>query len=1430
MELDLVGKSLGEYIIESRSDRGEDGRVYRARHRTGRESVAIRVVSAPDEPLNRERLDLLRREIARVSALGHPNILEIGDIREDGGICYYISELSDFGSLKDMMDPGEPTPLDRTVSLLAQVCGALEAMHDVGVAHGAVRPENILISHDGRVRLAGIASARGRTSAMDTACTATGRERPEPSPEDDLSDLGAILFRMLTGRNSPVSPDRGTSVPGERSGDFDLPAAIPGGIPPSLIQVLENLLVARPAGRLTASSVRRRLLRIAVSGAEKEDRARPRGGLLPWRLVRVGVWLLIPCTAALLARIYYSEQAKLAVPDVFLSEQDREQAARNEADDTRLEAEGRAARHGYLDSPAWGLEELLQLKAEVTSHAEGGDFRGAIPVQLRVVELSRSFFARFPVTEAGAQQGHLAEQLKILGTLDFAVGRYADADAHLTESLAQYRGSPGAGSLGHAEALLLLGESCLKRSDYDRAEEALLRADSLSRSTGAARDLSPDIALNLASIAFLRGDWARANSLVGRAVRACEVEQAGGNDIPRILIDAAYTYLFLRIDGEAERLFAKAIGAAEDRSGGSHPLVAAGLGGLARIQLARRDYAMAERLAVEARDVLRTSGQAGAPYFFIIMSTLTETYLAIGDFAKAEPLLVETFAFCESHRTEMPAEYLACLMALAYTCHHRGEHDQAIEILLEARGLVGEDPDRLENVAIYGMLAGSYLKTDRLDEARNLLATALKSFERGKGVAPELYAPVACMLALLDHLSGKDEDAASLLGKVASLSRSPDDSMQGLYLLYSYLIAQDRGDHESSELFAREMLERSLRLEGRIMPSLPESQALGMQDSEARDLLLAALRPRSEEACARAYPVVWRTRARATRTLIENRRLVEEDEEAGRILESLRQTRRRLSQITSWHAAPGQSEARRRQLAELNGAKEYLERELARVSDSHRRRHPVEEVQVVDLATHLPPGCAVVDIIQTWPFSPLAERFRAGDSGSKPVYDAFVLRGREAPPGYSANWVELGPAESINVDIEPFRAALKRGYAPAGDGSGSPGHRLRTLLWEGLEPHLEGCHTVIIIPDRHLARVPWSALPGSRPGTYLLDNYAIGTATHGQGIFDLLTRPEGPSADVGLILLGGVDYDQATAWVSTRGAPRAEEAPTRVPSLPAVDPGQWPRWPWLASSREEVEALRELWDGAGPMIVLEGRGASKPRLVDAMPRGRYIHLATHGFFADPRYHSALWHDPRSEWLFGQPPVPGGPIRIPRGSTVTGRNPLLLSGLVLAGANRPPEPDDHGVPTGDHGILTAEEIVDLDLSHADLVVLSACETSLGEVAGGEGVFGLQRAFHLAGARTVVASLWSVEDAATRALMIEFYRNLWARKLGKLEALRQAQLAMLRRDDPEGHESRGPGEAVKVDPNSIEHAQRRPREGGPRVSPATWAAFVLSGDWR
>jgi CHAT domain-containing protein len=214
-------------------------------------------------------------------------------------------------------------------------------------------------------------------------------------------------------------------------------------------------------------------------------------------------------------------------------------------------------------------------------------------------------------------------------------------------------------------------------------------------------------------------------------------------------------------------------------------------------------------------------------------------------------------------------------------------------------------------------------------------------------------------------------------------------------------------------------------------------------------------------------------------------------------------------------------------------------------------------------------------------------------------------------------------------------------------------------------------------------------------------------------------------------------------------------------------------------------------------------------VIELAPNFQYLHFATHGFFAPANVKSA-------EQLAAAEGESGRLERMFAGLTETRRfqrgfSAGQLSGLVLANANR--VVDESG-----GGYLNADEIAFLPLDGTELVVLSACETNLGETAGGEGLLGLQRGFQISGARSVVASLWKVNDTATMQLMTQFYKNLLnsdasKRSPTRLDALRDAQLALL-------NNKAGLRGGDDLSDASIPS----------RLSPKFWAAFVLSGDWR
>ncbi len=254
-------------------------------------------------------------------------------------------------------------------------------------------------------------------------------------------------------------------------------------------------------------------------------------------------------------------------------------------------------------------------------------------------------------------------------------------------------------------------------------------------------------------------------------------------------------------------------------------------------------------------------------------------------------------------------------------------------------------------------------------------------------------------------------------------------------------------------------------------------------------------------------------------------------------------------------------------------------------------------------------------------------------------------------------------------------------------------------------------------------------------------------------------------------------------------------------------------WKPLPATAREQERIRELARETNRPVLpaRQGRAASAAQVLLDLPQARWAHFATHGFFADAAFRSYLQVDEEQFERTGR-----------HRGTAGARSPLVLSGLVLAGANRPEQ-------EGDRGILTAEGIASLPLQDLELAVLSACDTGRGEVAGGEGVFGLQRAFHLAGTQNVIASLWEVDDQATAALMGLFYRKLWLDKQPPLEALREAQLYLYRHPEQIAVLAQRRG-ADFANPKPLPSTP--PRTGvatgpGKHAAVSQWAAFVLSG---
>jgi CHAT domain-containing protein/Tfp pilus assembly protein PilF len=199
----------------------------------------------------------------------------------------------------------------------------------------------------------------------------------------------------------------------------------------------------------------------------------------------------------------------------------------------------------------------------------------------------------------------------------------------------------------------------------------------------------------------------------------------------------------------------------------------------------------------------------------------------------------------------------------------------------------------------------------------------------------------------------------------------------------------------------------------------------------------------------------------------------------------------------------------------------------------------------------------------------------------------------------------------------------------------------------------------------------------------------------------------------------------------------------------------------LPGTKVEIEGISRILKTSGYQISLSEQNEATESKIKTLKGQGLVHIATHGYFLADADAGAVGVDQEN----------------------AKNNPLLRSGLLLAGAAKTMSGEVMpNLESNDNGVLTAYEAMNLNLNGTDLIVLSACETGLGDVRAGEGVYGLQRSFLVAGARAMVMSLWKVDDAATQALMTNFYTNL-AKGGSKLKAFKQAQLQlMLKYKDP------------------------------------------------
>lgn len=471
-------------------------------------------------------------------------------------------------------------------------------------------------------------------------------------------------------------------------------------------------------------------------------------------------------------------------------------------------------------------------------------------------------------------------------------------------------------------------------------------------------------------------------------------------------------------------------------------------------------------------------------------------------------------------------------------------------------------------------------------------------------------------------------------------------------------------------------------------------------------------------------------------------------------------------------------------LARAQARRERAERSLGSASGAWRGASARSEAGLADVAPQVPRGWALASFVRVRP--PAVESFGLASRDSADArYVAFVLRAGEAAP----RAIPLGPATRLEAAIDRWLAAVSRRpgaklEAAEERRAAAAGSTVRRLAWDRVAAGLEGVDTIAWVPDGALHRIELSALPAPRAGRYLVEDGPLLVRLTAER--DLLPLGHGGPRGEGLFAIGDVDFD---AGVDAAAAP----APAPARATDAAGPRM--RFERLPATGREVESIARAWREAaardatmGDAEVRVGDAASEAAFRRSAPGRRVLHLATHGFATAPAAGPLADAGVRA---VGGVAATAAPL-----ATTPARAIPRLPGLALAGANRA-----RAEPAND-GFLTAGEIVDLDLSRAEWAVLSACETGYADPGAIEAVQGLHRAFRRAGVRSVVLSLWSVDDAATADWMDALYRARFGEGRSTAVAFRTAHRAVL--------------------------AARR--AAGRSTHPFHWAGFVASGDPR
>ena len=1010
------------------------------------------------------------------------------------------------------------------------------------------------------------------------------------------------------------------------------------------------------------------------------------------------------------------------------------------------------------------LEEARRLFEESQTHRQKGQYDEALLLAERALTMREKIL--------GPDHRDVADSLHALASLYDDKSDYVKAEPLNLRALAIREKTLGLDHPDVAKTLNHLAWIYGVREDYAKAESFYRRALAIQENAFGANH--PEVASTLNDLALLyyeKGDYDQ-SILTNQRVLAIREEMLGPDDsgVALALNNLALVYLKKGDYAKAESLYQRALPIWEKVLGPDHPSVATALHNLARVYLETGEYTKAAPLYQRA---LAIRERALGPDHLDVAQSLNNLgmlYARKGDYSQAEPLHLRALAIQEKRLGPEHPYVAVTLTNLARLYENLGNYEKA-EPLYQRALAVREKalgPTHLDVGESLNNLGRLYLKSKKDDaRAESLFQRSLEVMEKALGSDYAGVAVPLSNLAAVYERKGDDDRAEQYYQRALAIRERalgpnhPEvaQSLDSLARLY-----RKRGDIQKARAFlscSNEVRERGLSHNlflGSERQKLDYLKLFSADMDEALSLH-AQLAPRDTQALQLAFTILLRRKGRALDAMSDSiaslRSRSNSQDQA--LFSQLFEARSRLATIALRGPDKNNAATYPSQLKQLEDEVDKLEAEVsARSAEFRAQSQPItlEAIQAL-----LPNGTALIE------FAFYRVDDAKTESQKQSRYAAYLL-----VAGGPAQWVDLGEAGPIDRAVAAWRRALRDPQRADAK------HLARALDEKVMQPVralLGASQHLLISADGSLNVIPFAALVDEQ-NRFLVERFSISYLTSGR---DLLRLQVGRNSRTGPVVVADPAFGEPATIAPHAVAAQTKRSNNEEAGRTALDYSQVFFGP-LPGVADEVRALKQLLPQASFLTKEQATKAALKRVNGPS----ILHIATHGFFLQD-----LPSETASAKASEREKVNGG-TRLGKWAIWT-ENPLLRSGLALAGANQGRSDDDNGV-------LTALEASGLDLWGTKLVVLSACDTGLGEVKSGEGVYGLRRALVLAGAESQMMSLWPVSDRSTSDLMVGYYRAL-IRGQGRDEALRQVQLQILR--------------------------------GKSRAHPYYWASFIQSGEW-